>query len=356
MNTTLLGLIIVLLVLIILFQISRAGELIGVLRGDSMTSQERNNKIHGFLFLIFMIVGLPLSFWSTWYYKDWFLPPASSVHGAEIENMFFWTLLATVPVFVLTHIVLFVFSYIYSGSATKKSYYFPGSNKLEMIWTLIPAFVMILLVYQGISSWYRIMGEAPADAYIIEATGKQFAWDFRYSGLDNKLGNKQIKYISSENAFGQDWKDANNKDDFQADTLHLPLNKAVLVKITALDVLHNFYLPHFKVKMDAVPGIPTQFWFIPTKTTEQMRQELNNPKFEYELACAELCGVSHFNMRRVVVVEEEAKFKKWLASQESLYKKQNVAAKEKKQINPATASQQTEENNNATTSKKVSLK
>jgi len=84
-------------------------------------------------------------------------------------------------------------------------------------------------------------------------------------------------------------------------------------------VLHSFYLPHFRVKMDAVPGIPTQFWFIPTKTTQEARDERDDQKFDFELACAELCGASHFNMRRVVKVVEEGEFKAWKARQVSLY-------------------------------------
>lgn len=337
MLTNVLGLLIVLLVLVVIFQIARATEAIGILRGNKATAQEQNNKLHGTLFLLFMVVSLPLSVWSAWYYKDWYLPAPSSVHGAWIDDMFFWTLIATVPVFILTHIALFWFSYTYSGKVGGKAYYFPGSNRLELIWTAIPAFVMVLLVYRGISDWYKIMINPPQDSMIVEATGQQFSWTLRYAGADNKLGTKQIKLINSENAFGQDWKDTNNNDDFAADTLHLQLNKPVLVKINALDVLHSFFLPHFRVKMDAVPGIPTQFYFIPNKTTAQMRKELNNPNFNYELACAELCGQAHFNMRRIVVVEEEKDFKRWFAAQESLYKKQNVAAKETAQPTDAPA-------------------
>lgn len=326
MLTNVLGLVIILLVLFVVFQIAKASEAISILKGGEASSKEKNNRLHGVLFLLVMIIGLPASMWSAWYYSEWFLPAPASVHGVWIDNMFFWTSVACIPVYFLTHIALFVFSYMYSGKENGKAYYFPGSNKLELIWTAIPAFVMVLLVYSGISSWYKITGDAPKDSMIVEATGQQFAWTLRYAGADNKLGTKMIKLIGSDNTFGQDWKDAANKDDFQADTLHLVLNKPVLIKINALDVLHSFFLPHFRVKMDAVPGIPTQFHFTPTKTTAQMRKELNDPNFNFELACAELCGQAHFNMRRVVVVEEESAFKQWFAAQESLYKKQVTTA------------------------------
>lgn len=320
---SILGLITIAFLLIILFQIAKANEMASVLKsGGSAVESNENNKIHGLLFLVFGVLFMVGCLWSCLHYAPLFLPPASSVHGKWIEDMFFWTLVATVPVFVLTHIALFWFSYKYSDDGTRKAYYFPGSNQIEMIWTVIPAIVMVFLVVEGMRNWYKITGPAPEDAIIVEVTGKQFTWDIRYAGADNKLGGKSVKYIGQDNGFGQDWTDKANHDDFTANELHLPVGKPVLVKINALDVLHSFYLPHFKVKMDAVPGIPTQFWFIPTKTTAQMREELNKPEFEYELACAELCGPSHSNMRRAVIVEEQAAFDKWFKEQQPLYQGQ----------------------------------
>jgi cytochrome c oxidase subunit 2 len=102
--------------------------------------------------------------------------------------------------------------------------------------------------------------------------------------------------------------------------LHLPVNKEILLKIRAKDVLHSVFLPHFRVKMDAVPGMPTQFKFTVTKTTEEMRTDLNNPNFNYELGCAEICGRGHFSMKMIVVVETEAEYEKWKASQEAWLK------------------------------------
>ncbi|NJM26796.1 MAG: hypothetical protein HC859_16305, partial [Bacteroidia bacterium] len=116
-----------------------------------------------------------------------------------------------------------------------------------------------------------------------------------------------------ESAFG-------SFDDFKSLELHLPKGKEILLKIRAKDVLHSVFLPHFRVKMDAVPGMPTQFKFIATKSTEDMRAETGNPNFNYELACTEICGRGHFSMRMVVVVEEEAAYEKWKASQEAWLK------------------------------------
>lgn len=315
---TLLGLITVILIIVILFQISNASDMAMAIRGEERTTAA-NSQLHGTLFMAFLVFAMIAAFGSTWYYKDLFLPPPASEHGAGLRTMFQWTLVATVPVFVATHIALFWFAYKYRGQKGKLAYYYPDNHKLEAIWTLIPAVVMVVLVFFGLVSWAKITSPAPKEAIIIEATGQQFKWTIRYSGKDNALGMKSVEKINSDNGMGIIWSDAHSKDDFVYDTLKLPLNKPVLIKINALDVLHSFFLPHFRVKMDAVPGIPTQFWFTATKTTAEARKEYKNPNFNYELACAEICGSSHFNMRKVVVVEEAEKFDKWFAAQKPMY-------------------------------------
>jgi cytochrome c oxidase subunit 2 len=177
-----------------------------------------------------------------------------------------------------------------------------------------------------------------SDYMEIEATGYQFAWHLRYPGPDGLLGTRDYKKITADNPLGQDWTDPKNHDDFHPDELWLPVNKQVRVRIMARDVLHNFYLPHFRVKMDAVPGLPTYFVFTPTKTTEEYRDILrnypeynvptdkNDPEslmrwetFNYELACAELCGRSHYSMRRIVRIVTQEEYDAWLAKQQSYY-------------------------------------
>lgn len=327
--TTVLGLITIALILIIVFQISKVADTASAIRGDEKAI-DGSNKINSLLFLIFMPLFFIGVLWSSVHYAPLYLPESSSVHGVWIRDMLFWTFAATVPVFVLTHIALFYFSYKYKGEKGKRAYYYPENHKLELIWTVIPSIVLILLVFMGIVNWYKITSPAPNNALVIEATGKQFMWTLRYAGKDNKLGVKSIMEIKDDNPLGQKWTDDANKDDFIADELHLPVGVPILIKINSMDVLHNFYLPHFTVKMDAVPGIPTQFWFTATKTTEQMKQQTGNPNFTYELACAELCGSAHFNMRKVVVVEDKATFDKWFAEQKPTYaqlqeQKQNAA-------------------------------
>ena len=181
---------------------------------------------------------------------------------------------------------------------------------------------------------------APDEEHIeIEATGQQFLWHIRYPGEDGKLGGKNFrKIVPGENPLGQDWMDDKNLDDIHASEIVLPVGKKVRVRINAMDVLHNFDLPHFRVKMDAVPGMPTYFVFTPKTTTEEYRQQLreypeyqapsdpNDPNsdplwktFEYELACAELCGKGHFSMRRLVRIVSQDEYETWLAGQKSYY-------------------------------------
>lgn len=318
MSATALGILTIALVLIILFQISKASDSIAILK-DEEKATENSNKVHAFLFLLFLVFGLVGTFYSAYWFKEAYLPFPSSEHGAWLRSMFQWTLIVTVPVFVATHIALFYFTFKYKKEKGRKSYYYSHNNKLELIWTVIPAIVMILLVYEGIRNWFKITGPAPQEAIVVEATAQQFLWTIRYAGEDNELGVKNIRLIGSDNSVGQDWTDAANKDDFIADEIHIPLGKPVLFKLNALDVLHSFYLPHFRVKMDCVPGIPTQFWFTPTRTTAEMR-EIYGPDFNYELACAELCGSAHFNMRKVVVVETEEEYEEWFKQQQPTYK------------------------------------
>ncbi len=314
-----LGLLIIALILLVLFQVGRALDMINALRSEEEI-KERNNHLQGTLFLVFMVLFLFGSIASYFYYQDRYLPEPVSVHGAEISFMFFWTTVATLPVFVATHIALFWFAYKYRNVNGRKPYYYSHNNRLELIWTVIPAAVMILLVFQGMRSWLKIMGDAPENAIVIEATAQQFQWNFRYSGADNVLGKKTVKNITTDNQMGQIWSDKANQDDFITQELHLPVGKPVLVRINSIDVLHSFYLPHFDVKMDAVPGIPTQFWFTPTTTTAEARKLYDNPEFEFEVACAELCGAAHYNMRRVAIVETEEEFNKWAKEQQPTYK------------------------------------
>ena len=340
------GLIIVgclILIAIVTVQIGKVTELAGKIRGEEEVQFEANKR-GGFFMLLFLVAFLVFCIWSAFHYKNWMLGygphEAASAHGGELDAMFNITLFFTGVVFLITHIALFWFAYKYRGRKGVISSFISHDNKLEIIWTAIPAVVMCFLVIRGLVAWNEVMADINTEDYIeIEATGQQYLWNLRYPGPDEKLGTRNFRLIKTgENPLGQDWMDDKNLDDLHPSEIVLPVNKTVRVRITAMDVLHSFFLPHFRVKMDAVPGMPTYFVFTPTKTTEQYRQELKNyaeyqqptdPKdpnseplwktFNYELACAELCGKGHFSMKKIVRIVSEDEYNSWLKEQKSYY-------------------------------------
>ncbi|MBK8700886.1 MAG: OmpA family protein [Saprospiraceae bacterium] len=333
---------------VIVVQIGRVNDLAAKIRGEEEVMRSGNDATGRWL-VVFMVVFLVGCVYSSWHYKDVMLGygpwEASSEHGKEVDYLFNMTLVFTGIVFVITHILLFWYAYKYRIQQGKKATFFAHDTKLELIWTAIPAVVMAFLVANGLVVWNNVMPDlGPDDAYLeIEATGYQFAWDIRYPGKDGKIGDKDFRLINmANNTLGINFNDPAAMDDAilsGSDVIKLPVDSTIRVKISAKDVLHNFYLPHFRVKMDAVPGMPTYFIFKPTKTTVQMRQELseypewNEPydptdpegpkrwqKFDYELACAELCGKGHYSMRRVLEIVSKEEYDAWAATLPSFYK------------------------------------
>ncbi len=305
---------------VIVFQIAKASEYVAILRGEDRTRKE-SNRINAFLLLAFLVIGL----FGVWYcnetLKGKILPEAASDHGERIDTMIWITLGITFFVFLITQILLFWFAFKYQEKDDQKAYYFPHDNRLEVIWTVIPAIVLTVLVGFGLYYWFQITGEAPKDAQVVEVTGKQFAWEFRYPGKDGKFGRRYFKEIneSKGNPLGQIWSDPDNHDDiYVSQEMHIAVNKPVKLIINAKDVIHDVGLAHFRMKMDAVPGMPTTMWFTPKYTTRQMREKYGED-FNYEISCDQMCGKGHYGMRGTIVVESQAEFKVWLAKQTPTY-------------------------------------
>jgi cytochrome c oxidase subunit 2 len=334
----LIGLISAVLLMVFIVQIGKARELASVVRNDPNEEHEIN-KTQAALGVIFMVAFLVLCIGSFIYYAPyifgWGVNIAASEHGPVIDGLFNTTLLITSIVFFLTQFALFWFAWKYRGRKNHKAIYWSHNETLEMVWMIIPAVAMTFLVVGGLSAWNEVMTDVKeGDDYMeIEATGYQFAWILRYPGRDGQLGERDFRKIDGANKLGQVWSDVKNIDDFESPTIYLPVGKKVRVRITSRDVLHNFYLPHFRVKMDAVPGMPTYFIFTPTVTTDSMRTRLSLDKewqvkdkvdttkwryetFDYVLACAELCGKRHYNMRMPVKVVTQEEYDLWLNSQE----------------------------------------
>jgi cytochrome c oxidase subunit II len=312
----------VVLVLAILYMIYRVSSLVSIAKGYDDDKIGTANKVNAGLFIVFMIGSLGWFFWYSIAYYDNYTMPIASEHGQHTDFLFWITMAVSVIAFVIISIVMFVFIYKYQYKEGRKAKFFPDNHHLELAWTIIPAIVLAVLIFTGLRAWNDITAPASKDAELVEVIGQQFAWTVRYPGVkDKELGKVNYKLIDNfGNEFGLDLTDKNSFDDFKSLELHLPVDKEILLKIRAKDVLHSVFLPHFRVKMDAVPGMPTQFKFKVTKTTQEMRDELGNQNFNYEMACTEICGRGHFSMKMIVVVEEQEAYEKWKASQEAWLK------------------------------------
>jgi len=313
---------IVVMVFVVIFQIAKASEYVSILKGEEKT-RKQNNKINGFLLISFLVLGM-IGVWycNELYYRKTLFPQGSaSEQGEKIDLMLYITLAVTGAVFFITQILLFWFAYKYQEKEGKKAFYFPHNNKLELLWTTVPAIFLTILVVFGLKYWFKMTSDAPKDAVVVEITGHQFAWDMRYPGKDGKLGKKNYKLYNqpSGNTLAVDFNDEDSWDDLHTTEMHLPLGKPVKLVINAMDVIHDVGLSHFRMKMDAVPGIPTTMWFTPKYTTEEMKKRTGNPNFVYEISCDQMCGQGHFSMRGVIVVETEEEYNKWLASQKPEY-------------------------------------
>lgn len=313
---------IIVLFFVVIFQIAKASEYVSILKGEEKT-RKQNNKINGFLMLVFLVLGL----FGAWYcnelyYGETLFPQGSaSVEGEEVDNMLMITIAITGVVLIITQILLFWFSYKYQEKDDRKAHYYPHNNKLEIIWTTIPAITLTILIVFGLKFWLKITGEPPKDALMVEITGHQFGWDIRYAGKDGIFGKKNYKLYNQPagNSLGVDFNDPESHDDIRVSEMHLPVNRPVKLIIHSQDVIHDVGLPHFRLKMDAVPGIPTTLWFTPKITTKEMREKTGNPNFTYEIACDQMCGKGHFSMRGVIVVETEEEFNAWMEKQKPEY-------------------------------------
>jgi len=312
----------VVLVLGILYMIFRVSNLLSIAKGTEDEKGGTANKVNAALFIVFMVGSFGWFFWYSFAEFHGYTLPVASEHGKRTDTLFWITMAVTVVAFTIISIIMFVFIYRYQYKEGYKAKFFPDNHYLELAWTIIPAIVLAVLIFTGLRAWNDITAPASKDAEVIEVIGQQFAWTVRYPGVKDKtLGKVSYKNIDNfGNEFGLDMNDKNSFDDFKSLELHLPVNKEVLLKIRAKDVLHSVFLPHFRVKMDAVPGMPTQFKFIATMTTQEMREKLHNPNFNYEMACAEICGRGHFSMKMSVIVEDEESYERWKASQDSWLK------------------------------------
>lgn len=336
---TVLIIIVAVLGLVAIAQAVRVMELSAEIKGDNDAGNvnDKDNRTQGFLFLIFLVFLIGGFVWMVLDYSKVLLPVSASLHGAEIDNLWDVSMWLIVIVFLLTQPVLFYFAYKYRGSKRRKAVYMEHNNRLEFIWTIIPAVVLAGLIIYGLTTWSDVMNISRADEepLVVEVYAKQFAWSARYSGEDNELGYANVRLIEGANTLGVDVNDENSLDDIITNELHLPVNRPVILKFRSQDVIHSAYLPHFRVQMNVVPGTNTQFRFVPTMTTEEMRRDPDTRakvdnineirtgrgeepwEFDYILLCNKICGSAHYNMQMKVIVETEEEYNKWISEQKT---------------------------------------
>ena len=318
-----------------LVQILRVSELMSAVHKQDVNEvNEKDNIFNSKMMLIVGALFLISFFWQYFEWKHLLLPEASSEHGVIIDELMTFTMLLIIFVFLITQPLLFWYSYKYrKGKGNETAYYFAHNNKLEIIWTVVPAIVLTGVILYGLSTWNKITNADVRGATVIELYAKQFNWTARYSGADNKLGSAHYKLVSpinpsGTNALGVDTRDndvnAAWKDDvitsLADNVVHLVKGQPVLLKFRSQDVIHSAFLPHFRVQMNCVPGMTTQFAFTPTKTTAEMKAT-EGEDFDYVLLCNKICGASHYNMQMKFIVETQEEYDTWMSSQKTLSEK-----------------------------------
>jgi cytochrome c oxidase subunit 2 len=245
------------------------------------------------------------------------LPPLASAHGGQIDNLIGW-----IHIFMLILFVGWGSFFVYTLWRFRQSRNpvadYKGVTSHRSTWLEVGVAVVegILLIGFAIPLWAARVDSLPPEneALIVQVTGEQFAWNFHYAGPDRTFGRTDIKLLDLQsNPLGLDKDDPAAKDDITTvNQMYLPVNRPVIVRLRSKDVIHSFGVPEFRVKQDAVPGFTIPIWFTPTVTTAEMRTRLNNPAFQYEIACAQLCGLGHARMRGFVTVLTAEEFQKWM--------------------------------------------
>jgi len=252
------------------------------------------------LILILIIASLYL-----YIAQPYWFPVLASEHGGSIDSLFMAVLIVTGIAFVLVQGALAYFVARYGAGGNERASYWHDNPKAEAGLLIATAVILTVLVFMGQRVWAQIyFSDAPANATIVQVTGEQFAWNFHYAGPDGQFGRTDPKLITQANFIGLDRQnDPAGKDDILLQNqLHVPVGKPVRVRLRSKDVIHSFFLPNLRVKQDAVPGMGIEVGFTPTVAGQ------------YEIACAELCGIGHYRMKAFLTIDpSEDAFNSWLA-------------------------------------------
>ena len=256
------------------------------------------------------------------------LPRLASDHGAAIDQTMAYVHVLMAILFVgWGAFFLYTLVRFRKGRNPVANYHGVTSHSSTYLEVAVAIAEGILLFGFSVPLWAQRVDRIPAekDAVVVQVTGEQFAWNVHYPGPDGKFGKTDIKLIDVQtNPLGLDRNDPDGKDDVTTlNQLHLPVGKKVIVRLRSKDVIHSFNLPEFRIKQDVIPGLTIPVWFTPTVTTDEMRKTTGNPDFNYEIACAQLCGLGHYKMRGFVTVETPEAFQKWMDDEEAKLKQED---------------------------------
>jgi cytochrome c oxidase subunit 2 len=354
--TSLLVIIVLVLLAVALWQLTKIFDLtqVGAGMDNSQVASDKDNNVQGYLMFGFLAFIYIITIYGLYTWGPLVLHTPASAHGAQVDNLMnvTWILIFIVQAF--TQLLLYYFTFKYRGKKGQKALYFTDSNKLEAIWSFIPAVILAGLILYGLYAWTDIMFiDDEEDTIVVELYAQQFYWTARVAGDDNVLGKANVRYIQGINTVGVDMADPYAQDDIVVKELHIPKGKKIHFKMRSQDVLHSAYMPYFRAQMNCVPGMVTEFAFEPIYTTAEYRQlpymiekvaNINSIRskksfdlvakgeagldpyaFDYLLLCNKICGASHYNMQMKIIVDTPEDYKKWCSEQVKLAQQVNEA-------------------------------
>jgi cytochrome c oxidase subunit II len=354
--TSLLVIIVLVLLAVALWQLTKIFDLtqVGSNSDSSQVATDNDNNVQGYLMFGFLAFIYIFTIYGLFKWGPLVLHTPASEHGPLVDNLMNITWVLIFIVQAITQVLLHYFAFKYRGKKDQKALYFADNNKLEAIWSVIPAVVLAGLILYGLYAWTNIMFiDDEDDTVVIELYAQQFKWTARYAGNDNVLGKANVRYIEGVNTVGVDLGDPYSQDDIVVSELHIPKGKKIHFKMRSQDVLHSAYMPYFRAQMNCVPGMVTEFAFTPIYTTAEYRDlpfmiekvaNINNIRskksielvangqaaldpytFDYLLLCNKICGASHYNMQMKVVVDTPEDYKKWLSDKATLVQEVKTA-------------------------------
>lgn len=298
---------------------------------------EKDNNTQGRLMLLFGILFMVSFVAMIVAWGDLTLAEPASEHGVDYDFLWDISMYLIIFVFVVVQPILFYFAWRYRGNKGRTATHYAHNNRLELIWTVVPAIALAVLITYGLNTWSNITNPSVVegqDPIVVELYAQQFFWTARYAGDDGKLGPANVRNVGGSNIIGIDPNSKESQDDVVSNReLVLPVGRPVKFQFRSQDVIHSAYMPHFRAQMNCVPGIITTFQFTPTVTTEEMRSRDNIQEkvanineirseagkeayeFDYILLCNKICGAAHYNMRFPIKVVTQEEYDAWMSEQ-----------------------------------------